>query len=320
LGEFVQLRKIETPASMTEPAQAAEPALVGGPMSRPIITHGRAEIAFKAVPHTGEDRLRKPSATLDHLYYRDPMKILFPRAGVDDCATAVLVTTSGGLVGGDRLAFEGCVGRDASAILTVQAAEKVYRSVGPDCEMSVDLVAEDAAWLEWLPQETILFDQARLRRTTKVATNGTGQVLAGEMMVFGRLARGEVFRAGLARDAWDVSVDGRPVWRDALHLEGDVLRVLDHPAAFNGARASATAIFAGKGAEDCLELARDCLEGAAQQGDAVLSAATAMTGVVIVRWLAVEPMRLRRAYGAWWAAFRHQVHGLPARLPRMWEI
>lgn len=317
LGGPVQLGKIQSSAlDDTAISAAVRPEIKVRPdcLVRPIVTDGRAEVSFKAAHLPGQ-----PSA-LNHLFYRDPMKMLFPRPQPGDISQAVLVTTSGGMVGGDQLAFSGRAGENTQLQLTAQAAEKVYRSLGPDSKMTVDLTADDGAWLEWLPQETILFDGARLRRTTSVSVTGSGRVLAGEMMVFGRLARGEVFAQGLAREAWDVALEGRPIWRDALQLDGDILQVLDHRASFNGARASATAIFTGRGAENQLEVARDCLKGAAQQGDAVLAAATAMTNIVIVRWLAVEPMRLRRAYGAWWAMFRHKVNHLPARLPRMWEI
>jgi len=310
----VQLSKLETPISASPNADTA----TNGTPAR-IITDGRAEVTFRqgsGPAHQGGH------AALDHLYYRDPMKILFPRPVAGDLTMAVLVTTSGGMVGGDKLAFAGKVEAGASALFTAQAAEKVYRSVGPDCEMSVDLTVEDGGWLEWLPHESILFDQARLKRKTTIAAAGSGRVLAGEMMVFGRLARGEVFKTGLARDAWDVSIDGRPVWRDALHLEGDVLRILDHAAAFDGARANATAILVGHGVEDHLDDARDCLEQASAglAKDDVLCGATAMKGIVIARFMAREPMKLRRVYGAWWKQFRHKTRGLPERLPRLWEI
>ena len=310
----MQLRKLETSTSANPNAEMETPVTPAR-----IITDGRAEVTFRqgsGAAHQGGH------AALDHLYYRDPMKILFPRPVAGDLATAVLVTTSGGMVGGDKLAFAGKVETGASALFTAQAAEKIYRSVGPDCEMSVELDVADGGWLEWLPHESILFDQARLKRKTTVTASGTGMVMAGEMMVFGRLARGEVFTTGLARDAWDVSIDGRPVWRDALHLEGDVLRILDHAAAFDGARANATAILVGQGAEEQLEAARDCLAQATDGLDAcdVLCAATAMKGIVIARFMARDPMKLRRVYGAWWKTFRHQTRGLPARLPRLWEI
>ena len=310
----MQLRKLEPITSANPNAEMETPATPAR-----IITDGRAEVTFRlgtGAAHQGGH------AALDHLYYRDPMKILCPRPVAGDLTTAVLVTTSGGMVGGDKLAFAGKVEEGASALFTAQAAEKIYRSVGPDCEMSVDLDVADGGWLEWLPHESILFDQARLKRKTTVRASGTGMVMAGEMMVFGRLARGEVFTTGLARDAWDVSIDGRPIWRDALHLEGDVLRMLDHEAAFDGARANATAILVGQGAEQNLEAARDCLAQACEGLEArdVLCAATAMNGIVIARFMARDPMKLRRVYGAWWKTFRHQTRGLPARLPRLWEI
>ena len=310
----MQLRKLETPISTPQNVDTATSINTAR-----IKTDGRAEVTFRTGTGPGH---QGGHAALDHLYYRDPMKILFPRPLAGDLTTAVLVTTSGGMVSGDKLAFEGQVSDGASALFTAQAAEKVYRSVGPDCEMSVDLAVGDGGWLEWLPHETILFDQARLRRKTSVAATGTGMVMAGEMMVFGRLARGEVFATGLARDAWDVSIDGRPIWRDALHLEGDVLRMLDHAAAFDGARANATAIFVGHGAQDRLDDARACLERACDGLDAtdVLCAATAMNGIVIARFMARDPMKLRRVYGAWWKQFRHKTRGLPERLPRLWEI
>ncbi|AXO13380.1 urease accessory protein UreD [Thalassospira indica] len=310
----MQLRKLDPTTSADPNAEMETPVTPAR-----IITDGRAEVTFRqgtGAAHQGGH------AALDHLYYRDPMKILFPRPVAGDLATAVLVTTSGGMVGGDKLAFAGKVEAGASALFTAQAAEKIYRSVGPDCEMSVDLDVADGGWLEWLPHESILFDQARLKRKTTVRASGSGMVMAGEMMVFGRLARGEVFTTGLARDAWDVSIDGRPIWRDALHLEGDVLRMLDHAAAFDGARANATAILVGQGAEQNLEAARDCLAQASDGLEArdVLCAATAMKGIVIARFMARDPMKLRRVYGAWWKTFRHQTRGLPARLPRLWEI
>lgn len=310
----MQLRKLET-ATSANPNAEMETSVTPAR----IITDGRAEVTFRqgtGAAHQGGH------AALDHLYYRDPMKILFPRPVAGDLATAVLVTTSGGMVGGDKLAFAGKVEAGASALFTAQAAEKIYRSVGPDCEMSVDLDVADGGWLEWLPHESILFDQARLRRKTTVRVSGSGMVMAGEMMVFGRLARGEVFATGLARDAWDVSIEGRPIWRDALHLEGDVLRMLDHQAAFDGARANATAILLGHGAENQLEAARECLAQATEGLDVrdVLCAATAMKGIVIARFMARDPMKLRRVYGTWWKTFRHQTRGLPARLPRLWEI
>ena len=89
---------------------------------------------------------------------------MFPRASGCDMIEAVIATTSGGLVGGDQLEVDVSVGRCAQAMVTTQAAEKVYRSVGPDTCVAVNFRLELGGWLEWMPQETIIFDAARLSR------------------------------------------------------------------------------------------------------------------------------------------------------------
>ncbi|MFN8927410.1 MAG: urease accessory protein UreD, partial [Rhodospirillales bacterium] len=130
--------------------------------------------------------------------------MLFPTPAKGDPTTAVVATTSGGIVGGDRMAVTATAGDGARALVTMQAAEKVYRSAGPDATVDVRLSAGVGAWLEWLPQETILFEGARLRRTTRVDLAADACALAGEMIVLGRIARGERLATGLVRDAGEV--------------------------------------------------------------------------------------------------------------------
>ncbi|MCP5368942.1 MAG: urease accessory protein UreD [Hyphomicrobiales bacterium] len=264
---------------------------------------------------------RKHGATgLDHLYVRDPLKLLFPRPEAGEPPTAVVVTTSGGLVGGDELSLAIEVGAGADSLVTAQAAEKVYRSTGPDARVDVALAAGDGAWLEWLPQETILFEGARLRRQTGLNLAAGARALAGEILVFGRVARGEEMTRGLVRDAWRVRRDGRLTWADALHLDGDgpggLAGPLNHPAGFAGARACATAVYAAPGAEADLDAAREILG----QPAGVRAGVTAFPGLLVARFLAVEPLALRRAFAAYWAGLRHRLAGRPARLPRLWQI
>ena len=162
-------------------ADAASTANASSDTSPRLIIHGSAEIAFE----------RRDGATrLVRLFHHDPLRVLFPNPRTGDVALATLVTTSGGLVGGDRLDIAASVGAGASAMITTQAAEKVYRSNGPDVVVSTDLKAGDGAWMEWLPQEAILFDGARLRRTTSLDVAGGGRAMAGELLVFGRTAHG----------------------------------------------------------------------------------------------------------------------------------
>lgn len=272
-----------------------------------LTIHGRAEVAFA--------RAGDGPSRLSHLYHHDPLRFLFPQPGTGEPPMAVLVTTSGGLVGGDRLEVSVHVDDGAAAQVVAQAAEKVYRSAGPDVTMGVALACGDGGWLEWLPQDTILFDRARLNRTTHIGVTGTGRVLAGELLVFGRIARGERFAEGLAREAWEIRRDGRLVWADTLHLDGDCTTVLDHPAGFAGAVAYGSIVYAAPDAADRLEDARALLEGVGGH-----AGATCVGGVLVVRFLDTDARRLREGYGRFWAGFRARAAGLPERLPRLWVI
>jgi urease accessory protein len=273
-----------------------------------LTIHGSAEIAFE----------RRDGATrLTRLYHHDPLRVLFPNPRSGDLALGTLVTTSGGLVGGDRLDIKVSVGPGASAMVTTQAAEKVYRSNGPDVHVSTDLTVRDGAWMEWLPQEAILFDGARLRRATSLDVVGDGRVLAGELLVFGRTAHGERLTYGLARDAWEVRRDGRLIWADALHLDGDIATILDHPGCFGGATAYGTILYAAPDAGRHLDTARSLLE---MVTPGVRAAATCFDGLLVIRWIGAPAHHLRRDYARFWSSFRSHTAGLPARLPRLWDV
>jgi urease accessory protein len=271
---------------------------------------GRAEGALEL-----RFKRRDGVTQLDHLYQAAPLRALFPRVSRGEPPQAALTNTSGGLVGGDRLRIRLACGPGAAATAVTQAAEKVYRSRGADARIDTALSLAQGAWLEWLPQETILFQDARMRRVTRIELAPDARLLAGEILVFGRRARGETTHRGLLRDAWEVSRGGRPVWADALHLEGDYAATLRASAGFDGAAATAMALYAAPDAGDRLTLARDLLPA-----DGVTSGATAFEGLMVVRWLARDPLALRRAFGAFWSGFRHRAAGLPDALPRLWHV
>ncbi|WP_420549562.1 urease accessory protein UreD [Curvivirga sp.] len=278
-------------------------------------TSGRSEHAIKV--HGSVDLSFKKSGeitSLDKLYYHDPMKVLFPHAQKQDPITAAIVTTGGGLFGGDRYELDITLAENTEAVVTAQAAEKIYKTSGPDCLVNIDLNVDNEARLEWLPQETIVFDKARFRRKTCLNLMSNSQVLAGEFLVFGRLASGETLKEGLIREEWDISVDGQQVWADALHLEGDLQEVLNHPAAFNNAKAIATCIYYDLEAEGFVEEARDFLD----ENEKVRSAISFVNGILICRWLAEDPYVLRKAYGSFWTRMRQKTMGRADRLPRLW--
>ena len=267
---------------------------------------GRGHLALVLSRRDGATHLR-------HLYQRTPLRAFFPRHDCGELAVAAIANVGGGLVAGDVNTIDVRVGPDAAALVTTQAAEKIYRSTGPDCRLETSLRVEAGGWLEWCPQETILFDHSRLRRSLEIDLAAGARAMLGEIVVLGRLASGERSGQGLLHDRIEVRTDGEPVWCDVLRLAGDYRALVDAPAGLASARGVATFVYAAPDAAAQIDLARSLLP-------AGLAGATLVDGVPIVRLLGHEPLALRHAFAMLWARFRAGVAGLPACLPRVWHV
>ena len=234
-----------------------------------------------------------------------PSRLRFPRG--PDLET-VLINTAGGVACGDR--FSVSVDLDAGAALTftTTAAEKIYRSDGEMAVLDVVLSLEAGADLAWLPQETILYDGARLDRRLSVDLAPDARLLLFEAVVLGRTARGERLRAGRLADTWRLRRGGRLVLAEALRLEGDIAARLDRPAVAAGAGALATLVLAAPDAEGQLDRARDLLADAPCE-----TGVSAWNGLLVARFLAPDGARLRRAAVP-------LIEGLRGRaMPRVWQ-
>lgn len=244
-------------------------------------------------------------------WQRAPLRVLWPAVPAGECAQAVLVTTSGGLVAGDHLTLTSRVAEGAALRLGPQAAEKVYRSTGATTLVTAEHHVADGAWLEVLPLETILFDGARFDRRTRFTLTGAGQLLAGEILVFGRLARGETMRQGFVHDGMTVDVDGRLIWADAFRADPpDAL--LDAPTGLRGGRALATLVHRAPDPDAALSTLR------ALPAPDTLFGATKIGPLVIARWLSGEAGPVRAGFGAAFCALRAAA-GWPDRLPVNWS-
>jgi urease accessory protein len=246
---------------------------------------------------------------LNELYQQTPCRVMFPEPEDGDPPLAVLLTTSGGLTGGDDIRIAVSVEDGAAVVVSTQAAEKIYRSLGPDVTIEVVLDIAGDARLEYYPQETILFDGARLRRRTEANIAAGGNFAAAEMLVFGRQARGERMTRGHVLDGWRVRHDGRLAWVDWLALEDDIAATLAHPFAFDGAAAIATALHVGGDVTQLLPMARDLAGGAA----------TIVNGVLIARIFGPSPHDVRDRLIRYLVGLRGAM-GLPPRLPRVWYV
>src|SRR5207244_1699891 len=128
------------------------------------------------------------------------------------------------------------------------------------------------------------------------------------------------FTNGFLREVWQVRQDGSLVWGDALHLEGDITEIIDHPACFDGAAAFATLILApfGRDPRGFLDSARTVQSAAAADG--LRAWVTAIAGLLVARWLAADAAALRRAYADLAAHLRCEAMGLAPSLTRLWHI
>ena len=167
------------------------------------------------------------------------LRVRFPNCAPGECE-AVLVNTAGGIAGGDRFAVEVTAGEGARLTVSGAAAEKIYRTHGPDAKIATTLRVGKNAALRWLPQETILFDRACLTRRIDVDLAVGASLVLAEPVVFGRSAMGETVREGRLVDRWRIRREGRLIYADTLKLEGAIAQTLGRMASAAGAAAVAT--------------------------------------------------------------------------------
>ncbi len=242
------------------------------------------------------------------------LRVRLPRHEPHTPPVAVTLNNAGGLAGGDDLAITVRWERGAAAAVASAAAERVYRARAEDAPARVRVRLEVAAEASatWLPQETILFDQAKLDRETRIAlADGSPSFVGVEAVVFGRLARGEVMRTGMLRDRIVLERAGRPVLIDPTRLAGNVAAALDRPAVAGGGRAVAVILAAGPEVAALVEPLRDVL---AHAPDGVEHGASAWDGILFARLVAADGLSLRRTLIDALAILRPGQH-----LPRVWQ-
>lgn len=278
-----------------------------------------ADTPTRGVPMDGSVRLRFDGGTgttrLADLYQQAPLRAFFPDGATDGECEAVLGNVAGGLVGGDRLSVNIEAASNGRALITTQAAEKVYRSAGPAVRVDCELAVSSGGSLAWMPQPTILFDGADLRRRTRISVEPDATLLAGEVLVLGREGYGERLATGHLYDAWEVCCGGKLVWADRMVVR-DWQAVRDDPGCIAGARASALFVNAGASIPDRLDTARTIV---ADCGDNVVAGATMIDGLLIVRWLGRDAKALLEAYAEFWRCYRATADA-PGRIPRIWAV
>ena len=239
------------------------------------------------------------------LHESGSLRVRFPSPEAEGLS-AVFVNTAGGVAGGDRFDIDITAGEGARLTLTTAAAEKIYRATDRPAELAISLKLAAGAELAWLPQETILFDCAKVSRRIDIDLAESASLLLCEMVVFGRTAMGERMRQGSFVDRWRVRRGGRLVYAETVRLTGDIGEKLEQPAIGKAVAAVATALIV-PGDQALVERIR---EGADNFGGEV--GISAWNGFAMARFCAQDAARLR----ADMVAVLNRTGGSP--LPRLW--
>ncbi|MCB8839133.1 urease accessory protein UreD [Aurantimonas sp. VKM B-3413] len=212
---------------------------------------GRVELAVR--PVASRTRIAR-------LHQAGCLKLRFPRPAGPE-AEAILINTSGGLTGGDRLDQHFDLAPGSRLAVTTQACERVYRAASGKAEVTSRVRLADDASFAWLPQETILFDGGAVRRRLEVDAAATARFLLVESVILGREMMGESVRNGVFRDSWRIRIGGRLAFADELRLEGDVSGLAREAAVLGGNRAFATILAHAPDLDGRLAAVRDLVGG-----------------------------------------------------------
>lgn len=248
----------------------------------------------------------KSGGRLDRLRQQGSAKAILPH--VSGAPEVVFLNTSGGLTGGDRLSLSLDLADGVRATATTQTAERAYRAGEGRARIDVSMTVGAGGWLDWLPQETILFDGAALNRETRIDLGRDAGCILCEMVVLGRAAMGETVEHLHLTDRRQVFRAGRPVLVDPVRL--DDAGIGTGAAGLGGARAFASVAMVGQGAQDALGPVRAVLD---QPG--VRAAASGLDGRLQIRILAQDGWPMRRQIARILTVLRQG-----AALPRVWQI
>jgi urease accessory protein len=250
---------------------------------------------------------------IEDVFERSPIRVMFPRNGHRPVEEAVIINTGGGVAGGDRLECSVTTLPGASIAVTSQAAEKVYRALDEPARVATRLIARESK-LAWLPQETIVFNGARLHRTTEIELFSGAELLALEWIVLGRAAHGEIVVGGNITDSWRVKKEGRLIWADSFRVTDEIFPHLKTQALLSSCTAIATLVYFGPDLDKRLESLREIIPCLGCN-----CAATLVSGLMVARFAAKQSYDLKFALRSFLRQFGPDAGSGPFRVPKMWS-
>ncbi len=245
---------------------------------------------------------------LETLYQSGCAKIMLPKSYCT-VPEAIIVNTGGGLTGGDEFHIHAEVKENANLCVSSQTAERIYRSIGGQANVFNSIKVGAGCALEWLPQETILFNGSALQRKFEARMEMDSYLLALETMVLGRAEMGEVLTSVNYHDQWRIWRGGKIIYGDGLRIGPTDIENLSHPAVFGTNRALAVLLYVAPDANERIGEAKSLL----RELD-IETAISAWNGMMVVRFISEETNKLRGAIKKYLLGFRGR------DLPRVWYI
>ncbi|CEJ43820.1 urease accessory protein UreD [Umezakia ovalisporum] len=258
---------------------------------------------------------RLNSTQLIHSHHQAPLKIQKPfyPEGEKICHSVIL-HTAGGVVGGDRLSYNLHLQPHTQALITTAAASKIYRTNGLQARQNINIQIDAGACLEWLPQETILFNGAIYRQDLRVELAPGASWLGWEITRFGRTARGEKFVQGEWRSHTEIWQQGVPLWIDRQWLPGKE-EVFHSPHGLAGQPIAATLTWVGTSVtEEILDKARNLWHGSGQVG------ATRLENGFLCRYRGSSTSEVRNWFTSVWELLRVSFLHRGNCVPRVWQV
>lgn len=271
--------------------------------------HARLQLGFER---------RAAGTVLADLRHQGPLRVqkaLYPE-GPEVCQAIILHPPSG-IAGGDHLEIGATLGEAAQAQLTTPGAGKWYRSAGADASQCIHFDVAAGATLEWLPQETIVFDGALARMDTRIRLAADSRYLGWDILCLGRAASGEKFDHGRLDLACRLERAGKPIWIERGRILGQDA-MLQSPAGWDGADICGTLMASfpelDKQAATLLAACR-----ATAPEDGARHGLTALPGLILARYLGHNSEAARLWFARLWQILRPASCGREAVMPRIWN-
>jgi urease accessory protein len=274
-------------------------------VAEPLVSSWRARLAL-------EFTFANRKTTLSGKVHDGPLvvqKPLYPE-GSGICH-AIVVHPPGGIAGGDELALQARTEKGASALLTTPGATKWYRSAGAWARQRVSLEVEGT--LEWLPQETIVFDGALGDSGCEVDLAAGAGIIGWDIVCLGRTGSGERFARGTFRSSIRIRREGRLLWLERARIDGGG-RLLDSPAGLGGSPVFGTLFACSLNLNQEFAAEMRKIEPETGRG-----AVTLLPGILLARYLGDSTEAARRYFIALWRILRPALDGREAIEPRIWS-